>query len=330
MKYILNDDNITARGDTGWMDSLDPNFGPIADLWMRTLIDDFGTDHWYQMDGYFDGGTAPWMTSTSTSSSRRGEKGGGGGGARTKDDPSRQEEPFDPAEEVTRDDTAYRRASAAYAGLNRTDPYAVWSFQGWAIRGWSTSEQASVLRGFVESVPSPDKFVIVDMETDGSGQWRQWNESAFFGSKFVWTTLHDFGGADGIKGNLSKINRIPFDAPPSVRSNDQVAGTGATPEGIDQNPAYYEFLFENHFRASPVENITDRMINRAHRRYGLREYDDDVARAWASLVDGGMYSVDVGVRDNFGVVHLPAESGRHPNGPYWPFMKDRRTPEPIL
>lgn len=46
----------------GWMDSLDPEFGKIADLWMETLIQDFGTDHWYQLDGYFNGGTAPWYS----------------------------------------------------------------------------------------------------------------------------------------------------------------------------------------------------------------------------------------------------------------------------
>jgi len=39
------------------MDSLDPQFGKIADLWMKILIEDFGTDHWYQLDGYFNGGT---------------------------------------------------------------------------------------------------------------------------------------------------------------------------------------------------------------------------------------------------------------------------------
>ena len=43
------------------MDSLDPLFQKIADIWMKTLIDDFGTDHWYQLDGYFNGGTAPWL-----------------------------------------------------------------------------------------------------------------------------------------------------------------------------------------------------------------------------------------------------------------------------
>lgn len=47
--------------NTAWMDSLDPLYGKIADEWMKTVVADFGTDHWYQLDGYFNGGTAPWM-----------------------------------------------------------------------------------------------------------------------------------------------------------------------------------------------------------------------------------------------------------------------------
>ena len=35
-------------------------YARIADAWMEQLIADFGTDHWYQLDGYFDGGTGPW------------------------------------------------------------------------------------------------------------------------------------------------------------------------------------------------------------------------------------------------------------------------------
>ena len=31
---------------------------------MKQLIADFGTDRWYQLDGYFNGGTAPWMDIT--------------------------------------------------------------------------------------------------------------------------------------------------------------------------------------------------------------------------------------------------------------------------
>jgi hypothetical protein len=53
LKAVRADSNMTAQGDTAWMDSLDPLFGKIADVWMKTLIEDFGTDHWYQLDGYF-------------------------------------------------------------------------------------------------------------------------------------------------------------------------------------------------------------------------------------------------------------------------------------
>lgn len=47
----------------------------------------------------------------------------------------------------------------------------------------------------------------------------------------------------GIKGNLSEINAIPFEAPPlaAVRAGynpqTQAVGVGYTPEGLDQNPA---------------------------------------------------------------------------------------------
>ena len=46
LKALHADSNITKAGDTGWMDSLDPLYGKIADVWMETLIADFGTDHW--------------------------------------------------------------------------------------------------------------------------------------------------------------------------------------------------------------------------------------------------------------------------------------------
>jgi alpha-N-acetylglucosaminidase len=66
LKSIFRDSNMTLQGDTAWMDSLDPLYGQIADLWMSTLLADFGTDHWYQLDGYFNGGTAPWLPHKST------------------------------------------------------------------------------------------------------------------------------------------------------------------------------------------------------------------------------------------------------------------------
>ena len=299
LKALYNDTNITQAGATGWMDSLDPLFGKIADLWMETLIADFGTDHWYQLDGYFDGGVAPWMSM---------EKNG-----RTK-----QKHRSRHMDMVRSDEMAYRRATSAYQGLNRTDPNAIWSYQGWQIIGWESEAEAATFKGFSESTP-PGLFVVIDMSTHGEGQWRQFNNSAFFGVNFVWTSLHDFGGTDGLKGNLGQINRIPFDAPASAHA----IGIGATPEGIDQNPIYYEFIFEQSFREKPVADITSLAVERGHRRYGLSSENIDVAAAWRLLAESA-YSIDLGVQDRSGLTHLPGSSDG-----CW-FEDDRFTPKPAL
>ena len=47
--------------------------------------------------------------------------------------------------------------------------------------------------------------------------------------------LHDFGGSDSLRGNISQINQIPFAA---LEAGSAVWGSGFTPEGIDQNPAF--------------------------------------------------------------------------------------------
>jgi alpha-N-acetylglucosaminidase len=266
LKDIYHDANITQQGGTGWMDSLDPLFGQVANRWMETLIRDFGTDHWYQLDGYFNGGTAPWFQQTGNDISMM--------------SPS---PPIDHHDELW-----YQRGVHAYQGLNQTDPDAIWSFQGFAIVGWETPEQASYFRGFVDSVPSKDKFVIMDMSYDPQQpEWAKWNRSAFFGASFVWNALHNFGGTDGIKGDMQKVNRMPFDAL-NISGHARPIGLGATPEGITQNPAYYQFLYEQAFQQGPIPNLTSHLILQMHQRYGVDpkyHFDPDIALSWTLLLE---------------------------------------------
>lgn len=136
------------------------------------------------------------------------------------------------------------------------------------------------------------------MSTDGSGEWQKWNRSAFFGAPFVWTTLHDFGGTDGMKGNLAHIDVIPFAALPPA-ADTGVFGTGYTPEGIDQNPIYYEFMTAASFRSAPVDDLTGWAVLRAYRRYGIAAplgSAPAVEEAWGLLVNS-TYSQDLSVQD---------------------------------
>lgn len=294
LRDIYPDANMTQQGATGWMDSLDPLFGKVANLWMETMIRDFGTDHWYQLDGYFNGGTAPW----------RGRQ------------------------MAEHDDRWYQRGVKAYEGLNATDPDAIWSFQGFAFIGWETPEQAAYLKGFVDSVPSQDHFVIMDMSYDPSKpEWFKWNRSSFFGAPFVWNVLHNFGDTEGIKGDIQKINRIPFDALGLNSTTAKPIGLGSTPEGVRQNPVYYRFLYEQAFQSSPRPNLTPYLILQMHERYGLDprfQFQKNVANSWALLLES-LYSNDRSVQDTTGVAHW--SSNRRLSSL---FLDDRRTPSNML
>jgi hypothetical protein len=423
LKSVHSDANITEQGDTGWLDSLDPLFGRIADVWMQTMIAEYGgTDHWYQLDGYFNGGTAPWMSAVKPTSSdshtnheaskqiinhstaANGHPGTSELAISTQStvdmvvdsNPActwSQEEPgyiptpachpckpwpsaegakqmcdstpwctgittttggqcqqeghsvcwvlrtgkkvlnstasemsylitndatCHPYEPIVTDPMWLKRGVAAYTGLNRTDPDAIWSFQGWAFIGWNSIQDGGQIRGFVEAAPA-GKFSIIDMAPNGEGEWLKWGTN-FWGANFVWTTLHNFGGNDGLKGKLSDINEIPFAAFDAGAKN--VWGTGFTPEGIDQNTVYYEFMLEANWRTERVPNITEHIVTRSHRRYGLNEVVPAVVTAWEQLV-GSVYSQDLGVHDLTGITHVGGSEG-------WSFKTDNHTPTSTL
>jgi hypothetical protein len=251
LKALRKDSNMTIQGDTAWMDSLDPLFAEIADKWMQTLLGDFGTDHWYQLDGYFDGGTAPWLSggvARSDPAARPPASRIASHAPRSPPAVTRAPLPADGAPAcawstpqadaylkgcddlqckafaaladakaacladvtcggVTSSNSSWElragtqplqspvgessyyitnfnvcrpavqpdpswvaRGAAAYAGLTRTDPAAVWSFQGWAIIDWDKPQQAASFGGFVAAVPN-GKFVVIDMSVDGTGEW---------------------------------------------------------------------------------------------------------------------------------------------------------------
>lgn len=172
--YVPPPDNVTDAGGCAWVASTDPLFGQVADAWMQILIEDFGTDHWYQCDGFFTGAKPPWYLSSESDST--GEWDGS---------------PVQPSKEWA---PVWK---AAWGGMARTDPDARWLYQGWAIRGWNNADGASRIRALYDAVPH-GQWVPLDMDVHGI--WRYFGNYSFFGAPFIWTTLHNMGGNDGLKG----------------------------------------------------------------------------------------------------------------------------------
>lgn len=329
---IYPDSQMTKMQDTGWLDALDPLYGKIADLWMSTLMEDFGMDlmsHWYQMDGYFNGGAPPWLDADSKQANMGNSLGVRSTSRKLDEQMEEGAVKNDSPKNVTRDEVWYQRGVAAFTGLNRTDPDAIWSFQGFSFIGWNDSDiTASWLRGFVDSAP-PGRFVIIDMAYTGLGEWTKWENASYFGADFIWSALHNFGGTNGMKGDLKRIASI---IPSIMSATSSMVGIGGTPEGIDQNPVYYEFLFDQAFASEddpPIPDYSLALIERGHRRYGGFLADDrsveHVTKAWQLLAESS-YATDQNVQDYTGVAHMSPRGGDSSSQ----FESNRSTPKPML
>ena len=228
------------------------------------------------------------------------------------------------------------RARGAYGAVARADgPQARWILQGWMLRiksiGFGPSKgpmrgalALSRLKAYAAAAP-PGNFIVTDMDETGAGQWVKWNGD--WGLPFIWTALHVFGGNMGIKGNLTEINAIPFEAPPLAPVREgydpktQAVGVGYTPEGLDQNPAYYELLQEAAFKDVAESNVTHWLVRRAHRRYGLSASSLAVGSAWADIGGSG-YAHDGQVHDPTAVGTLSPSNSE----PWTGFDADDRSP----
>merc|ERR1711974_395091 len=146
-----------------------------------------------------------------------------------------------------------------------------------AIRGWNDAAGAARLKALFDTVPK-GQWIVSDM--DVAGIWRYFGNYSFFGAPFIWTTLHDFGGNDGLKGDMRLLAGMPADA---LAAGASIIGTGTTMEGINQNPAYYEYTYDTAWHAKPQSLVE------WFEQYPIRRYNGavngDATAAWRILRD---------------------------------------------
>lgn len=108
------------------------------------------------------------------------------------------------------DQDAYARATAAYTGLNRTDPDAIWVYQTWIWRGYDSSK-LPYLRGWVSAAP-PGKLLLLDQTAERIPLWSMFDDWAFLNTSFIWCAMHEMGGNVGLFGNLQTLSDGPATA----------------------------------------------------------------------------------------------------------------------
>merc|ERR1712228_1095863 len=108
-----------------------------------------------------------------------------------------------------------------------------------------------------------DAMIILDLYDDVSPEYNQFD--SFYGTPFIWNTLHNFGGNQGMLGTLYNI---AVGLPKAKKyPNSSVIGVGITMEGIWQNYIVYDETLKMAF--SEELDLNAYVNKYALRRYGL-------------------------------------------------------------
>ncbi|MCD9025425.1 alpha-N-acetylglucosaminidase [Cohnella silvisoli] len=163
------------------------------------------------------------------------------------------------------DVTAYAREMQRE--MLKADPQAIW-----VLQAWQDNPKDALLQGLDKS-----RVLILDLWCESDPAWKQ--REAFQGTPWIWCMIQNYGGKNGLFGNLDLIaNELPV-----VLNHSQsglLAGIGLAMEGIETNPVMYDLLTDMIWRtkAPDVKNWLDMYIQR---RYG--KLLPIASEAWAYL-----------------------------------------------
>ncbi|KRZ11633.1 Alpha-N-acetylglucosaminidase [Trichinella zimbabwensis] len=156
---------------------------------------------------------------------------------------------------------------AIYNAMLSVDAKSVWVLQSWMFLSserWLENENA---KHFLTAVPT-GSILVVDLYAEEYPLYEKF--SGFYNQPFIWCLLHNFGGVQGLYGNLAKINQKLADV--SSVSNVSMVGTGLSMEGIDQNYVVYQMALDRFWSPNNQKvDLTAWIVQYCIQRYGRWE-----------------------------------------------------------
>ncbi len=159
-------------------------------------------------------------------------------------------------------DSLHKISAGVFKSMTDVDPEAVWLQMGWlfisARRSWTPER----IKAYLSAVPQ-GRMIMLDYESDYTEIWRKTEK--FYGHKFIWCYLGNFGGMTEIEGDY-KLNARLIDAA-KKEGSPEMAGIGSTLEGFGLNEPVYEALMAQAWDTGVgfdayIDNIADRHLGR--------------------------------------------------------------------
>jgi alpha-N-acetylglucosaminidase len=142
----------------------------------------------------------------------------------------------------------------------------------WVLQSW----QANPRQEMVDALDK-DKTLVLDLYCEDHENWRLRNN--FNGAPWAWCAINCFGGNMEFGGRLAWMAQGPDDALVDP-AKGRMAGLGALMEATAVNPALWEMLLENSWRAT-APDMRSWLDDYAERRYGAKI--PEAEQAWKIL-----------------------------------------------
>lgn len=162
-------------------------------------------------------------------------------------------------------------AKQVLAHLLASNRDAVWVMQSWSMH-----------LAVVRELP-PERVLMLDLFAESRPRWVK--TEAFYGKPWIWCLLHNFGGRQGMFGDLEAIVQGPAAAQRNAAKGN-MAGIGFAPEAIEENPVVYDLLSEQIWSVAPMD-MESWLDLYTERRYGPAS---DAAKAAWRLLKASVYS----------------------------------------
>lgn len=170
-------------------------------------------------------------------------------------------------------------ATAVRESIHAVAPNATWIMQGWIFTNnpeiWTATASKAFLDGAGESL------VVLDLAAESMPQWKRL--SNFFGRKWIWCTLSNYGQNSGMYGALDQWNQ---DVMYAKANGGRMSGMGIVPEGINNNEHLFELVTDQGWSSTPI-NLASWTQEWVKRRY--RGKDIALAQKAWQLLDGSVY-----------------------------------------
>lgn len=138
-----------------------------------------------------------------------------------------------------------------WQSLKAANPGAVWVMQGWLFTSNEDFWTNERIEAYLSGVEEDQDMLILDLFSESQPQWQR--TDSYYGKPWIWNELHDYGGNQGLYGQIDNVTINPIEA---LANSSSLVGFGLTPEGQEGNEIMYSLLLDQAWSATSVDTAT--------------------------------------------------------------------------